>query len=229
MAGPGISGVACALLFERGRCLEALGIAVRPNWWWLLAYAAGIAFSGIALAANIFAGGGVFSSPPRVLQFAVSFLLINPVVQTLLATLEEELGWRGYLYGLWRQHGFWRYSLGTGIVWGVWHVPGIILFKINYPDLPWIGAAILVLLCMLFAPLMALARDRGGSVIAAGILHGVANATEIASMLMVKSASPLWQGDAGAGGLIAATFFLIVIAVFRRYSHESSISHPLPS
>jgi uncharacterized protein len=215
MSSPGIAGIICAILFERGRRLDALGFAFRPNWWWLLSYVGGIGFSGIALAVNVFIGRSPIHSPHNLPQFALAFLLINPLVQTILATLEEELGWRGYLYGLWRKAGFWKCSLGTGLIWGVWHAPGIILFEANYPEHPLIGAAAFIPLCMLIAPLVTLARDQGRSVIAAGICHGTINATDIASTVMVRSKSPLWQGDGGVGGFVAGAVLVIAIAVFR--------------
>ena len=114
MAGPGMAGIACALLFERGRRPVALGMEIRPNWWWLLAYGMGIAYSAIALTATVFIGRSDIAAPANVPGFALSSLLINPIVQIVLATLWEELGWRGYLYGLWRRFGFWRCSVGTG-------------------------------------------------------------------------------------------------------------------
>ena len=227
MAGPGMAGIACALLFERGRRPVALGMEIRPNWWWLLAYGMGIAYSAIALAVTVFIGRSGVAAPASVPLFALSSLFINPIVQIVLATLWEELGWRGYLYGLWRRFGFWRCSVGTGLVWGIWHAPGIILFNINYPDHPWVGAAILVPYCVLLAPLMTLVRDHGRSVIAAGILHGMLNATDIASMMIAKSRSALWQGDAGLGGFIAVTFFLVLIALFRSGNNEEK-SHVTP-
>ena len=217
MSCPGIAGVVCALLFERGRRLHALGIVFRPNWGWLLAYLGGVGFSGIALATNIFIGRSTTHLPHNIYQFSIAFLLTNPLVQTILATIEEELGWRGYLYYLWREAGFWQYSLWTGLMWGIWHAPGIILFKANYPDAPWTGALAFVLLCMLIAPLMTLIRDKGKSVIAAGICHGTLDATDIASTVIAKNSSPLWQGDGGIGGFVSAGVFAVGIALFQRY------------
>lgn len=222
--GPSTAGVACALLFERGRRAVALGIGIRPNWWWFGAYGLGIAFSAVSLAATISIGHGAIVGPSSVPLFALSALVINPIVQMALAILAEELGWRGYLYGVWRRLGFWRCSLATGLVWGVWHAPGIVLFKLNYPDYPWIGAAIFVPFCVLAAPLMTLLRDRGGSVIAAGVFHGTVNATDIAIMMLAKSASPLWQGNTGIGGFIAVVLCFFLVVLFRRGNNDIQIA-----
>jgi membrane protease YdiL (CAAX protease family) len=51
-----------------------------------------------------------------VLQGLVAGLTINA-----LAALGEELGWRGLLLRELSPPGFWRVSLLTGLVWGIWH------------------------------------------------------------------------------------------------------------
>lgn len=216
MAGPGLAGIVCAWVFERGRVKTALGLRLRPNAGWLVAFGTGVGFSAIAFAANIVAGGATAGTPPDPSEFALNALLINSLIEAALVTCAEEFGWRGYLYDLWRGFGFWRYSFATGLLWGIWHVPGIVLFDINYSGHSWLGAEYFVFLMILFAPLLTLARDWGQSVIAAGILHGVANATESAGLSIVKSASPLWQGDAGLGGLIAVSIGLILVILLRR-------------
>src|SRR5438105_13044905 len=72
MAGPGMAGIACALLFERGRRAAALGMEIRSNWWWLLAYGMGIAYSAIALAVTIFIGRRDIAAPANVAGFGWS-------------------------------------------------------------------------------------------------------------------------------------------------------------
>jgi membrane protease YdiL (CAAX protease family) len=99
-------------------------------------------------------------------------------------TLSEELGWRGYLYHLWRRRfGFWRYSLFVGLIWGVWHWPMNYLFGLNYPQYSVLGIIIFPMFTMLLSVLMTLVRDHGRSVWAAGILHGVWNAVSVATAL----------------------------------------------
>lgn len=93
-----------------------------------------------------------------------------------VAAFGEELGWRGYLYKQWAHLGFWRRALVVGAIWGVWHAP-IILQGHNYPQHPVIGVGMMVVFCVLLAPLMDLARERGASVWAAAIMHGTVNAS----------------------------------------------------
>src|SRR5207237_9927754 len=56
MAGPGMAGIAWGLLFVEGGRPGALGMEIRPNWRWALAYGMGIVFSDYAFAADVFFG-----------------------------------------------------------------------------------------------------------------------------------------------------------------------------
>ncbi|WP_340681246.1 CPBP family intramembrane glutamic endopeptidase [Natrinema gelatinilyticum] len=51
----------------------------------------------------------------------------------LVAAFGEEFGWRGLLFLKRSPLGFWRVSLLTGVVWGLWHAP-LIVQGYNSPD-----------------------------------------------------------------------------------------------
>jgi membrane protease YdiL (CAAX protease family) len=70
-----------------------------------------------------------------VLQGLVAGLTIN-----VIAALGEELGWRGLLLRELSPLGFWRVSLLTGFVWGLWHAP-LIVQGHNFPDAPYVGTS----------------------------------------------------------------------------------------
>lgn len=240
MAGPAIAAVICAVAFEKGRRVEALGLRFKPNWWWLLAWAIPLALAGIAIAATLLLGGRTYVDPGAAAAAAASaqgqdlsevppfflsttFILIVSVFVGALfnaipLTLTEELGWRGYLYDLWRPSGFWRASLGTGVIWGVWHAPAILLYGLNYPSHAEIGAAIFVVWCALLSPMMTLIRDRGGSTWAAGIAHGTINAVAGLTIMTVSSPDFPWTGLVGIGGFIALALGVVAVAVVQRKS-----------
>lgn len=57
----------------------------------------------------------------------------------LLPALGEELGWRGWLLPKPLPLGTLPALLVSGVIWGLWHAP-IILLGYNYPDAPrWLG------------------------------------------------------------------------------------------
>jgi membrane protease YdiL (CAAX protease family) len=43
------------------------------------------------------------------------------ILHSVIYTLTQELGWRGYLYHLWRRYGF-SHSLAVGLIWGLWQL-----------------------------------------------------------------------------------------------------------
>jgi membrane protease YdiL (CAAX protease family) len=238
MTGPAVAAAICALAFEKGRRREALGLHLRPNRWWPLAYLAALALGGVSVAVTLVltdrtlvdVGASTLAVAERAgadvsalrgnahlsaLIFAQS-LLIGAAFNSVALTLTEELGWRGYLHDLWRAAGLWRASLATGLVWGVWHAPAILLFGHNYPDDREVGVVLFVLFCTLLSPLMTLVRDRGRSVVAAGILHGTINAIGGLTVLTLSSPDFPWNGLVGIGGYVALALGVGVVAWLER-------------
>jgi membrane protease YdiL (CAAX protease family) len=237
MAGPAIAATICVFAFEKGRRVVALGLRFKPYWWWLIAYLAAPALCVLSvlltvllsdrtlgdLGANALlaaqqAGADVSSLPQGdiiVALILLQALVVGALINSFMLTFTEELGWRGYLHDLWRKHGFWRSSLGTGFIWGVWHAPAIYLLGHNYPDDRLVGVVLFVLFCTLLSPLMTLVRDRGGSTFAAGILHGTLNAAAGLSILGLSSPDFPWNGILGIGGYAALAISVAVVALLQ--------------
>lgn len=226
---PSLAAVFCSMVFERGERLNALGLHFRPNRWWLWAALIAIALSALnvffraptapftllglkhtagvvaaALGQNYTDAGGYLLHASAMAPFALFAFAI-------FFTVSEELGWRGYLYHLWRPLGFWRYSLSVGVIWGIWHWPMIYLFGLNYPDHRAVGLIIFTLFSALLSVLMTLVRDRGRSVWAAGILHGVWNAVSLAAAITFVLPETLLLSAVAAVAVGAA-----LVAVFQR-------------
>ncbi|MBL8530187.1 MAG: CPBP family intramembrane metalloprotease [Hyphomonadaceae bacterium] len=238
MTGPAIAALICAFAFDKGRRVEALGLHFKPNWWWLAAYFIPIALAVIAVGATILLGerhyidigqatAAVAASQGQDLSQAPAFLLsttfivgmaltLGALINAPILTFTEELGWRGYLHGLWRPSGFWRASLGTGAVWGLWHAPAIWFYGLNYPADRALGIALFVVFCVMLSPLMTLVRDRGGSVWAAGIFHGVFNAVGGFTIAAVSDPTFPWNGIVGIGGYVALALGLGAVVLLQR-------------
>ena len=113
-----------------------------------------------------------------VLQVA-SALLIAPLVNTVFAA-GEELGWRGYLLPkLLQVTGPRRALVGTGIVWGVWHWPLIVMgyqYGLGYRGAPWPGLLLFCVFTVATGTVLSWLAIRGGSVWPAALGHGSINA-----------------------------------------------------
>jgi membrane protease YdiL (CAAX protease family) len=126
-------------------------------------------------------------------------------INTLFA-IGEEAGWRGYLWTLLRPQGFWRASLITGVIWGLWHTP-VIADGHNYGDaywgFPWLGVGVMVIFTLALSPIHGLIRDRTGTAWAPALLHGTLNALGGLVAVLIAGGHPLVVGVAGLAGAIA--------------------------
>jgi membrane protease YdiL (CAAX protease family) len=100
----------------------------------------------------------------------------------------EEYGWRGYLQKQWAPEnskiaGF----LMIGVIWGLWHLPGILLGH-NFPEYPLVGGLILMpLLCMAFSVIFGTAFNKGYVIWVPAIFHGAVNiSAEISAIATVE-------------------------------------------
>lgn len=240
MFGPSIAAATCVFAFEKGRRLEALGLFFKPNLWWLWAWIIALIITFGASLVTILAGQAQFvdiatnyleqaraaapehaaamdqaaSIPGLSWIILAQGALLGALINTPILLLSEELGWRGYLYYLWRRFGFLKYTLATGFIWGLWHAPAIWFFGLNYPDHRFIGIPLFVLYCVLLSFPFTLVRDRGKSLVPAAILHGTLNAVGGVAALGLSSTAFPWSGVVGIGGfaaliaVAAATWFL---------------------
>jgi len=238
MAGPAIAALICAFAFEKGRRAEALGLHFKLNLWWLWAWLIPIALALGAVVVTLVLGDRAYvdigeatraaaAAQGQEIPAAQAALVSTPVIVGMAITLgalinwpiltfTEELGWRGYLHDLWRGGGFWRASLATGFVWGLWHAPAIVLYGLNYPDNPTLGIALFTGFCMLLSPIMTLVRDRAGSVWAAGLFHGAFNAVGGLTLAAVSEPVFPWNGIVGIGGFIALAVGVAAVALLQR-------------
>ena len=233
MWGPAIGAVVATLMFDRARWRAILGLSFAPNWWW----------AGSALAAASLVLGATYASallpnvelisveegiaraledqpslvenalPPLPVLLVLSFLggaLLNGVL-----TLTEELGWRGYLWSLWRPLGFWRASLLTGLVWGVWHAP-VIAAGFNYPGEPVFGPLMMSAFTVLLCPIIGHFREKAGSVFGASIFHGVLNTVAPISLFAIATDSVFQNGVLGLPGFTVLAFANLILHWRRR-------------
>lgn len=237
MFGPAAAAFLCVQLFEaKGARSAALGLRFKPNLWWLLAWLLPLLLGLLSVGLTVLLSPHAYtdvrevvlamaqqqgvpsdrlSSTPSTPLLLLAAAVLGGLINAVVLTFSEELGWRGYLHHLWRPGGFWRTSLATGAVWGAWHAPAILLFGHNYPDDRLLGAGLFIAFCMLLSPLLTLVRERGVSVWAAGIFHGVLNAIGGLTVLAVGGAAFPWNGIVGIGGFLALAIASLSVLALR--------------
>ncbi|MAK64541.1 MAG: CPBP family intramembrane metalloprotease [Maricaulis sp.] len=238
MFGPSLAALTCALIFDRGRRLDALGfkpgrvvpVLVWTVWGWVLPILlvalssllvliltrSGPADAAARLAETIFEATGEDQLPMPaetllILQLAVG-LPIGILTNTAILMISEEIGWRGWLQPRLAPLGFWPAALVSGVIWGLWHAP-IILMGFNYPGMGLAGVAAMVAFTTLLTPYLALLRERGGGVFAAGAFHGCINAVAGIGLLYLPDPDFPWNGLLGLAGfgVLAAGWPLIAL------------------
>ncbi|HMQ34707.1 MAG TPA: CPBP family intramembrane metalloprotease [Chloroflexaceae bacterium] len=130
------------------------------------------------------AGAALEQTPVRLILLAqLATLPLAPLLNAV-PTFGEEWGWRGYLLPRLLPLGQWPALLISGVIWGLWHAP-VILLGYNYPDRPATGWLFMVGMCVVWGTLLGWTRLATGSVWPAVIGHGAIN---------------------GAGGIVGALF-----------------------
>lgn len=153
--------------------------------------------------------GEALPFPPPVLGavFVLQVLLLGWF--NVIPAFGEEWGWRGYLLPALLPLGRWPALLISGVVWGLWHAP-VILLGYNYPlHSPWTGLLLMVVFCVLVGVLLGWLRLRSGSVWPAAIGHAFINA---AAGLAVVFAAAGAEPDNAAVGLLGWSGWLLLAA-----------------
>lgn len=151
----------------------------------------------------------------------ISGLLAGATVNALFA-FGEEYGWRNYLVSALREKKFVFASIFTGIVWGLWHFP-LILLGHNYPQHRVAGVFMMVIFCVLLSFVELYFVLKAKSVYPAAIFHGTINAVAGLNVLLIKGGNDLLNGAAGLSGFIVISIIIIVICLFDKYVCKDNI------
>ncbi len=125
----------------------------------------------------------------------------------------EEFGWRGLLLRETQSMGFTKANLFIGIVWGLWHLP-IILMGHNYPHYPYFGIVMMCVFTTSLTPLFGYVRLKTQTILGPCMLHGMINATGAIYALYIVNGNELYSSIAGWAGIIAAVVLSASIYVF---------------
>jgi membrane protease YdiL (CAAX protease family) len=179
MATPTIAALVATLGVVRPpHPARSLGLTLRP-WRRTLRYAA-IGFVGVqvlgALAIGVAWALGV--TPVTVAPGAWSSLVTMELLGLLVtvAALGEEIGWRGFLLPALRPLGTGKALVLSGLVWGPWHAP-LVLLGYNYGTTNPSAVLLMTITTILMGVLFGWLRMRSASVFPSSFAHGALNAS----------------------------------------------------
>lgn len=201
--------------------LIALGIAVAGILGWVRLDLTFEAFA--AEIAKALPDGAPMPPIEVVVISQIAMIPLGALFNSLLA-FGEELGWRGWLVPALRPLGTWPTLLISGVIWGVWHSP-LILLGYNFGRTDITGVLFMIGGCVAWGILLGWLRLRSASVWPAVLAHGSLNAA--AGMILIVAASQpdlALAGPLGVAGWIVAAAVIAVLAVGGQFRHQPELA-----
>lgn len=148
---------------------------------------------------------------------ALQAILISPLLNTISA-FGEEFGWRAYLQPKLMALGARKAILLTGLVWGVWHWPVILMgynYGLDYYGAPYLGPLVMVWFTLNLGVILGWLTIKSESVWPAAIAHGAINGIASIGILLVKDSpstllGPTPVGIIGCAGLTVFAFIILL-------------------
>jgi membrane protease YdiL (CAAX protease family) len=151
----------------------------------------------------------------------------------LVPALGEELGWRGWLLPKLMPLGTFRALLLSGVIWGLWHAP-LVLLGYNYPGLPgWLGLTMMVGFTVIIGTIFGWLRLRSQSVWPAALAHGSLNAAAGFSLVFAAADQSIDTAQATilgwSGWLVPIALIAVLVATkqFKRAPVDEPQAFPV--
>ncbi|QIK62820.1 CPBP family intramembrane metalloprotease [Leucobacter viscericola] len=138
----------------------------------------------------------------------------------------EEIGWRGWLLPALRPLRVWPALILSGVIWGLWHSP-VILLGYNFGLTDWRGVALMTVGCVAWGVLLGWSRLRTGSVWPAVFAHGALNASGSLVILLSAAGAPIDPALAsplGVAGWIVIAIIVLVLLLTGQFRKEPALT-----
>jgi len=158
-------------------------------------------------------------------------VLIGPVVN-IIPTMGEEFGWRAYL--LPKLRGFFsdrKALVITGIIWGLWHLPVIVMghnYGKDYFGYPWLGILAMVLFCLWLGIIEGYISIKLRSAIPAAMIHSTVNAAAGLPLYFIKGSYVSLLGPSITGVIGAIPFIAVAVVLLIKAGKLSSETRIVP-
>ena len=190
-----------------------------------------IAFSLLALIIPAYLGlypGDILSVQDLIAMQLVGVLVLTII--NVLGALGEEIGWRGWLLPRLMHLGTIKAILITGIIWGLFHAPFVLLGQ-DYPGIPpWAGVLMKVGSCIVLGGILGWLRIRSGSVWPAAIGHSALNSAAGLGLVFLAvggEVNAATSTTTGWAGWIAPAVVLVLLVATQRFRPKATASASL--
>ena len=160
---------------------------------------------------------------------SVTSVIIVPFINAI-AAVGEEVGWRGFLTPLLtRLTGRKLALILSGVIWGLWHAPLILLigyeYGTGYFGEPWLGIILFCYITTLLGVLLTYLYDRTNSILAPALFHGAFNAiASVPLFFSVAEGNNMLLGPAPNG--LVSSIPLMIAAVLLFFLTRAKAAEP---
>lgn len=155
----------------------------------------------------------------------VAAIPLGALFNSILA-FGEELGWRGWLVPALRPMGVWPALILSGVIWGVWHSP-IVLLGYNFGRTDVTGVLFMIGGCIAWGVLLGWLRLRSASLWPAVLAHGSPNAAGGLIVLFAASQPDLaLAGPLGIAAWIVVAVIVLVLVLSGQLRRQPELAEP---
>lgn len=154
-------------------------------------------------------------------QTIIAFLLA-PILN-MAATFGEEFGWRAFLVPELSKFGQKKALMLSGVIWGVWHWPVIMMghnYGLDYPGFPWFGMLAMVWFTLSAGIIFGWLAIKAGSVWPAVIAHGALNGIAAIGLLFIKGSFSMLLGPSPVGLIGCLPFTILSLVILLTIKEE---------
>jgi uncharacterized protein len=154
-------------------------------------------------------------------------ILLTPLLNAI-PTFGEEFGWRGYLQPKLMRLGTRKAILLTGLIWGVWHWPVILMgynYGSDYYGSPFLGPLAMVWFTLILGVFLGWLTIKSHNIWPAVIAHGALNGVASIGLLLVQGKPSSLLGPAPTG-LIGGLGFVLVAFLIITFIKDEPQTNP---
>jgi uncharacterized protein len=212
-------------IFERGRWVHFLAAWVLPGaltmigmTLFFLVFPRYYSDSGLnTLRQQMILAGAGDVSPMVIVTLQTVLVILTAPLLNAIPTFGEEFGWRGYLQPKLMPLGGRKAVLLTGVIWGVWHWPVILMgynYEFDYFGAPVLGPLAMVWFTIVTSALFGWVTIKTDNVWPAVIGHGALNGIAALSLVFIQGEPSTLLGPTPVGLIGGAGFTIAALIIF---------------